>query len=97
MAKHHISDFPPVDFDRLRPAINGAEITDAALRWFDWVRYSSRQKTRIALGGVVGTFTLRGDLTPLTPYLIAGRDFHVGKSAVLGMGKYEITRIFGRG
>ena len=97
MAKHHISDFPPVDFDRLRPAINGAEITDAALRWFDWALYSSRQKTRIALGGVVGTFTLRGDLTPLTPYLIAGRDFHVGKSAVLGMGKYEITRIFGRG
>ncbi len=96
MAKHHISDFPPVDFDRLRPAINGAEITDAALRWFDWARYSSRQKTRISLGGVVGTFTLRGDLTPLTSYLIAGRDFHVGKSAVLGMGKYEITRIFDR-
>lgn len=92
MAKHHVADFPLIDFDALRPAIDGAEITDAALRWFDWARYSSRQKSRIALGGVVGEFTLRGNLTELTPYLIAGQSFHVGKSAVLGMGKYKIDQ-----
>lgn len=92
MAKHHIAGFPPVDFDALRPAVESAEITDSALRWFDWARYSSRQKSRIALGGIVGGFTLRGALTKLTPYLIAGQSFHVGKSAVLGMGKYEIDQ-----
>lgn len=91
MAKYHIPDFPPINFDALRPLIESAKISNANLRWFDWARYSSRQKTRIALGGIVGTFTLCGNLTELTPYLIAGQSFHVGKSAVLGLGKYEIA------
>lgn len=90
MAKHHIAEFPPVNFDDLRAAIDSAQMTDANLHWFDWARYSSRQKKRIALGGVMGTFALRGDLTKLTPYLKLGEWLHLGKSAVLGMGKYRI-------
>lgn len=93
LAKQHISDFPEIDFNALRPCVETTEITDADLRWFDWKRYSSRQKTQIALGGVMGEFTLKGDLTKLYPYLVMGQYFHVGKSAVLGMGKYDFTRL----
>ena len=93
LAKQHIPDFPPIDFDDLRPAIDGADLTDANLHWFDWSRYSSRQKTKIALGGIMGEFTLTGDLTKLYPYLITGKYFHVGKSAVLGMGGYDFTAL----
>lgn len=90
LAKQHIPDYPAIDFDDLRPAIENAVLSDKKLRWFDWRRYSSRQKSTIALGGVIGGFTLNGDLKKLYPYLVAGEYFHAGKSAVLGMGKYVL-------
>jgi hypothetical protein len=93
MEKYHACQTDLPDFDILRPLINGATITQKDLHWFDWKRYSSRQKTTIALGGVMGTFVLEGDLTTLYPYLKYGELLHVGKSAVLGLGKYVITSI----
>lgn len=93
LAKQHILTYPAIDFNELRPFIETAKIRDSALHWFDWFRYSSRQKTKIALGGIMGTFTLQGDLTKLYPYLVMGEYFHVGKSTVLGMGKYRIEHI----
>lgn len=92
IAKQHISDFPMIDFNALRPDIDTADLTQAALHWFDWSRYSSRQKTKIALGGIMGEFTLKGNLTKLYPYVVMGTYFHIGKSAVLGMGKYDFIR-----
>ena len=94
LAKQHIPDFPPIDFHDLRPNIENTVLMDADLHWFDWARYSSRQKTKIALGGIMGEFTLKGDLTKLSPYLIAGKYFHIGKSVVLGMGQYDFSRLF---
>lgn len=60
------------------------------LRWLDWTRYSSRQRQEMTLGGVVGTWRLRGDLGPLLPWLWLGQWLHVGKSAVMGMGGYRL-------
>lgn len=88
LAKQHIPDYPVIDFDSLRSGIETAVLMGPDLHWFDWSRYSSRQKTKIALGGIMGEFTLQGDLTKLYPYLVMGEYFHIGKSAVLGMGKY---------
>jgi hypothetical protein len=61
---------------------------ERTLRWHDWSRYSARQKQVMTLGGVVGTWTLRGDLTPLLPWLWLGQWLHVGKNATMGMGAY---------
>ena len=60
------------------------------LRWLDWTRYSSRQHQEMTLGGVVGTWQLRGSLGPLLPWLWLGQSLHVGKSAVMGMGGYRL-------
>jgi hypothetical protein len=60
------------------------------LDWRDWSRYSSRQKQVMTLGGVVGTWTLRGDLRPLLPWLWLGQWLHVGKNATMGMGAYTL-------
>lgn len=91
LSKQHIPDYPEMDFNALRPVIETAALTDADVRWFDWKRYSSRQKTQIALGGIMGKFTLTGDLRPIMPYVHAGQWFHVGKSVVMGLGKYIIV------
>ncbi len=64
---------------------------ERALAWHDWSRYSSRQKQAMTLGGVLGTWTLRGELTPLLPWLWLGQWLHVGKNATMGMGAYALA------
>lgn len=64
---------------------------ERALTWHDWSRYSSRQKQAMTLGGVLGTWTLRGELAPLAPWLWLGQWLHAGKNATMGMGGYTLT------
>lgn len=63
---------------------------ERALTWHDWSRYSSRQKQAMTLGGVLGTWTLRGDVAPLAPWLWLGQWLHAGKNATMGMGGYRL-------
>lgn len=93
MARHHVADYPRIDYPLLRTAISEAVIRFPNLHWFDWARYSSRQKKRIAMGGIMGDFVLEGNLSELYPYLKMGELFHLGKGAVLGMGKYVVADI----
>ena len=80
----------PLDFtDLARRAETIA--SEKNLRWRDWQRYSSRQKQKMALGGVVGTWTLRGDLAPFIPFLHTGQWLHVGKEATFGLGGYRLV------
>lgn len=60
------------------------------LHWRDWTRYSSRQQQKMALGGVVGQWTLAGDLAPFLPFLHLGQWLHVGKEATFGLGGYRL-------
>ena len=63
------------------------------LHWHDWTRYSSRQQQEMTLGGVIGTWTLRGSaetLRALWPWLWLGQWLHVGKNATMGMGGYTL-------
>ncbi|MDK2820086.1 MAG: hypothetical protein PWP31_51 [Clostridia bacterium] len=62
-------------------------------RWVDWERYSSRQDTRMKLGGVVGKVTYQGELAELWPLLIIGQWTHVGKAVTFGMGKYRVKEV----
>ncbi len=59
-------------------------------QWFDWTRYSSRQKRRMKLGGLVGTIVFEGDISPFLPLLMLGQYTHFGKNATFGLGKYRL-------
>jgi len=64
------------------------------LRWFDWVRYSSRQQQEMTLGGVLGRWVLQGDaetLAGLLPWLRLGQWLHIGKNATMGLGGYTLA------
>lgn len=80
----------PLDFSALAQQAESIE-SKKDLRWRDWTRYSNRQKQKMALGGVVGTWTLHGDLAPFIPFLHLGQWLHVGKEATFGMGGYRMT------
>lgn len=90
LAEFH-GDGPLVeDFAPLRAAC--ADIRDARrLAWRDWTRYSSRQRQTMALGGVVGEWTLSGPLAPFRRLLELGQWLHVGKEAAFGLGRYRIA------
>jgi len=58
--------------------------------WQDWWRYSSRQKVRMALGGVVGEAIFEGELDPFLPFLCWGELINAGKGTTFGLGRYRI-------
>lgn len=78
----------------IKPLIEKAKeikIENQNLRWYDWERYSSRQDTRMKLGGFLGEITYKGEnLKDFLPYILLGSFTHLGKGATFGLGKYEI-------
>jgi hypothetical protein len=62
----------------------------SGLRWQDWERYSNRQKTKMSLGGFVGTMEIEGDLEPFVPLLRTAEVLHVGKSTTFGLGRIKV-------
>lgn len=70
--------------------LTGSVTGKRQLSWRDWQRYSSRQKQKMALGGVTGRWDLRGELAAFWPALWFGQWLHAGKNASFGLGRYEI-------
>ncbi len=81
------------DLQEMRQLIAQArevKIKESHLHWWDWKRYSTRQRTAMKLGGVVGQVSYEGELEPFVPYLRAGEFLHVGKGTSFGLGKYVL-------
>ncbi len=73
-------------------ASRSVTIEENRLHWHDWERYSSRQNTKMKMGGLVGTITYAGPLTPFLPILRAGEIVHAGKGTSLGLGRFTLIR-----
>ena len=82
----------PAPFDAAALVAHAATLTDdrSNLHWRDGARYSARQKQETPLGGVMGRWTLRGDLAPLLPWLWLGQWLHLGKGTAMGLGAYTL-------
>ena len=89
LAEFHADGQLISDFPALATAAGGLR-EERHLVWRDWVRYSSRQKQSMALGGVVGEWHLAGNLAPFMPWLRLGQWLHVGKEAAFGLGGYRL-------
>jgi len=61
------------------------------LRWWDWTRYSSRQKNSMQMGGVIGSLEFEpGVLAPWSGLLWLGQWLHAGKTPSMGLGAYRL-------
>ncbi|HLV00381.1 MAG TPA: CRISPR system precrRNA processing endoribonuclease RAMP protein Cas6 [Acidobacteriota bacterium] len=79
------------DFAGLMKEARRAEATVARLGWQDWTRYSSRQRTTMQMGGLVGELLLELDEnSPFWPYLWIGQWVHAGKGTSMGLGQYTL-------
>ncbi|MDD3654370.1 MAG: CRISPR system precrRNA processing endoribonuclease RAMP protein Cas6 [Desulfotomaculaceae bacterium] len=90
LAYFHHGWEPDLDFTGLIRRAAAVRLVQDRTRWVDWERYSSRQDTKMNLGGIVGRVEYEGELGEFIPLLRLGELVHVGKGAVFGMGKIEI-------
>lgn len=87
----HVGEELVADFRDLLAQAEDVHPVATELSWYDWERYSNRQKTAMRMGGLVGQATFSGkDLAPFWPWLWVGQAVHVGKGTVMGLGGYRI-------
>ncbi|MBF0155436.1 MAG: CRISPR system precrRNA processing endoribonuclease RAMP protein Cas6 [Magnetococcales bacterium] len=89
IAQIHVGTPLEVDYVELAHRA-GAIACHGNLSWRDWTRRSGRQQQTMALGGVVGQWTLTGDLQSFWPFVYLGQWLHVGKNATFGLGGYSL-------
>lgn len=89
---HCHEEFKKEEIKRLINKAKHIKIHNKNVRWYDWERYSSRQNTRMKLGGFVGEITYGGEnFKDFLPYIFLGSYTHVGKGATFGLGQYKIN------
>ncbi|MBE2281548.1 MAG: CRISPR system precrRNA processing endoribonuclease RAMP protein Cas6 [Ignavibacteriaceae bacterium] len=65
-------------------------ISENTVKFYDWERYSSRQKTSMQMGGYLGKLVLEGEIDNIVPLLKIGEYINAGKNSVFGLGKYNL-------
>ena len=78
--------------NKLTAIAEKVEILRDETEWAEVRSYSQRQRKGIAISGLKGTVTYRGDLQPLLPLLAWGMVLQVGKGTTKGNGIYQIDR-----
>jgi hypothetical protein len=71
-------------------AAKSVTLTDKRLIWNDHLRHSSRKKTDIPIGGLVGWLRFEGDIGTLEPLLRLGEYIHIGKNVIFGLGRFNL-------
>lgn len=88
----HCGHEPDVDLKEMAKKAKEIKTEESSLTWHDWERYSTRQKTRMKLGGLKGKVTFKGDFKEFLPFIVLGESINVGKGTSFGLGKYRILR-----
>ena len=60
------------------------------LHWQEQKRWSRRQNMEMHLGGLLGSISYHGNLSPFMPFLEWGAAVHCGKGCTFGLGRYSI-------
>ena len=92
-----ISEFSENDWEvkesQLIQLAKSQQVLNKKIRWEEQVRYSNRQKSKLFIGGISGSFEVKGDLTPFLVYLNACEIVHLGKETSFGLGKIKIENL----
>ncbi len=80
--------------DTGRLSCDGITVTDQSFKWVDHPYYSSRQGTKMQMGGVTGFMDIKGSISPAQLSVLKGGElFHIGKNTGFGLGKISVARM----
>ena len=83
---------PDLDYLGLINAAHDVLTTKEDLKWHEVPRFSSRQKQKMMIGGVVGQAAYEGEnLAPFAPLLQYCETVHLGKQTFFGLGRIRIA------
>lgn len=80
-----------IEWESLIKESEKVKISKCELKWQDYIRYSSRQKQKMKIGGVTGMVEYKGEINKFLPILKLGEFIHVGKNTSFGLGKYSLS------
>ena len=86
----HYGERLSIDFKGLIDRASNIKVKVRATQWYDWERYSSRQDTRMKLGGFIGKVRFAGDMKEFMRFIKLGEILHVGKGTGFGLGRYGV-------
>jgi len=78
------------DFETILKEAESVNTKYSSIKWVDLELYSTRQKTKMKLGGIIGEVAYEGDITSFVPLIKIGELTHIGKNTTIGLGKYEV-------
>jgi len=81
---------PDLNYKGLVERAADVRLSENALRWFDWKRYSNRQERKMFMGGMLGSATYEGELGEYLPLLHFCEKVHLGKNTSFGLGKIQV-------
>jgi len=82
---------PDLNYKQLIKDAEQITCENSNIQWFDWSRYSSRQGQSMKLGGITGSATFSGSLSPFMSLLKCCAQLHLGKQTTFGLGKMSVT------
>lgn len=88
----HCGEELNLDFKEFIERAEGIKKLESDLKWDEIERFSTRQKSRMKLGGLVGKVKFKGDFQEYLPFLLLGEQVHIGKSCTFGFGKFRIGK-----
>lgn len=92
IAYFHCGRETPIDFKKIIDMAGNVEVVDSKLEWFEYDRYSLRQRAKMKLGGLIGEITFK-NASKWIDLLKLGEIIHLGKNTSFGFGKYELEVI----
>ena len=87
LEQYYADGEPPLDYRGMTRRAEKIDTVTSDCCWVDLERYSSRQKSAMFLGGMVGTIRYRGDLDEFLPILHYCQKTHLGKQTTFGLGQ----------
>jgi len=59
--------------------------------WFEFGRYSGRQKRKVPMGGLIGNMSFGGNLSKYLPLLELAQVTNLGKATSFGFGRFKVS------
>ena len=90
LEQYYADGEPALDYRGMTRRAERIDTVTSDCQWVDLERYSSRQKSAMFLGGLVGTIQYSGDLNEFMPMLRYCQKTHLGKQTTFGLGQIAL-------